>query len=281
MIENDRTDPKRAPTPPCDRLFHFVAEYRDRGFSVVPVRGKVPAVEWKEFQARRVSENELSKWFGEQISEKLNVGIVTGVISDLVVVDADSEDAIRVWEAMRQPTPLAVETGGGGMHFYYRHPGRGTLVKNQTGCCGERLDVRGDGGLVVAPPSIHPRTDRPYRWITSIERISLDDVPRYNPDWLAPTAKASAQHFHAPSPTSNILRVRKYISHIVAVSGEGGHNSTYRATCRLKDAGLTPVEALYELELWSQTNAVPSWSSKELIHKVESVFGCQFCAAET
>ena len=272
MIEHGRTEPQRKPTPEYDRLFHFAAEYRDRGFSVVPVRGKVPAIEWKEFQGRRASEDELSTWFGEQTSEKLNVGIVTGAVSDLVVVDADSQDAIDVWEAMRRPTPLAVETGGGGMHFYYRHPGQNTLVKNQTGCCGERLDVRGDGGLVVAPPSVHPRTNRAYRWVTPIEQISLDSVPTYDSTWLSSTAMPIPQPFHSPSPTSKILRVRKYISHIVAVSGEGGHNSTYRATCRLKDAGLTPEEALYELELWSKTNAFPPWSTKELIHKVDSVF---------
>jgi hypothetical protein len=54
-----------------------------------------------------------------------------------------------------------VATGGGGWHLYYRHPG-GPLLPALPGRPG--VDVKADGGYVVAPPSVHPGTGRAYRW---------------------------------------------------------------------------------------------------------------------
>ena len=51
----------------------------------------------------------------------------------------------------------AVATGGGGWHLYYRHPG-GPLLAALPGRAG--VDVKADGGYVVAPPSVHPGTGR-------------------------------------------------------------------------------------------------------------------------
>jgi hypothetical protein len=59
-------------------------------------------------------------------------------------------------------TPTAtVATGGGGWHLYYRHPGHPT-VSALPGHDG--VDIKGEGGYVTAPPSVHPDTRRPYRW---------------------------------------------------------------------------------------------------------------------
>jgi hypothetical protein len=57
------------------------------------------------------------------------------------------------------------------------------------------------------------------------------------------------------------------------VAGEGGHNATYRAACKLRDAGLAEVEALAILSDWNETNASPPWSAVELEHKIRSAYG--------
>jgi len=94
------------------------------------------------------------------------VAIVTGRLSGLVVLDVDprhgGDASLAAFEARHGPLPATVEsrTGGGGRHFYFRHPG---------GRCPNRvglepgLDLRGDGGCIVAPPSIHP-SGREYAW---------------------------------------------------------------------------------------------------------------------
>jgi len=75
--------------------------------------------------------------------------------------------------------------------------------------------------------------------------------------------------------TESTVQVRKavaYISRIEAVAGEGGHNATFRAACKLRDAGLSPEEAFSVLSDWNETNASPPWSAKELEHKIRSAF---------
>jgi hypothetical protein len=101
------------------------------GFSVIPVPGprrnsepgragdgKVPSISWAEFQHRRASEAELRGWFRHE----QNSAIVTGAISGVVVVDADSPSA-HAWVIRNLPrTPRQTRTGKG-FHCFYRHPG--------------------------------------------------------------------------------------------------------------------------------------------------------------
>ena len=88
------------------------------------------------------------------------LAIRTGTTAGLAVVDIDPRNGGTVDRALMAPT-AAVATGGGGWHLYYRHPG-GPLLAALPGRAG--VDVKADGGYVVAPPSVHPGTGRAYRW---------------------------------------------------------------------------------------------------------------------
>ncbi|MEU7907937.1 bifunctional DNA primase/polymerase [Actinoplanes sp. NPDC049118] len=87
------------------------------------------------------------------------LAIRTGQLCDLAVVDIDPRNGGRVLPELMPPT-RCVRTGSGGWHLYYRHPG-GTLAAKLHGHPG--IDIKADGGYVVAPPSIHPGTGQPYR----------------------------------------------------------------------------------------------------------------------
>lgn len=95
----------------------------------------------------------------------------TGAASGLVVLDVDPRNGgtttlnglIRDGLA---PATAYVVTGSGGLHLYYLHPGHPVACsqgKPGQGL-GPGIDVKADGGYVVLPPSVHPRTGRPYRW---------------------------------------------------------------------------------------------------------------------
>jgi hypothetical protein len=88
------------------------------------------------------------------------LAIRTGAASGLCVIDIDPRNGGQIDKQLMTPT-AAVATGSGGWHLYYRHPGGPTVpaLKDRAG-----VDVKGDGGYVVAPPSIHPGTGQPYRW---------------------------------------------------------------------------------------------------------------------
>lgn len=88
-----------------------------------------------------------------------NIGVRTGEASNLVVLDVDIRHGghhTLADLAGRDPAVLdtrLIRTGGGGWHLYFRHPGH--AVRNSAGLLGSGIDVRGDGGYIVAPPSTH------------------------------------------------------------------------------------------------------------------------------
>jgi Bifunctional DNA primase/polymerase, N-terminal/Primase C terminal 1 (PriCT-1) len=138
-------------------------KYRQRGFSVIPIepRGKKPLLNWVSYQTERAEPSEVKKWFAD--SAAANIAIVTGAISDLVVIDIDSESAknelkriVGDYELDRVPRAKT----GKGWQLFFEHPG--VNISNRAGVI-PGLDVRGDGGYVVVPPSIHPN-GKTYQW---------------------------------------------------------------------------------------------------------------------
>ncbi len=113
-----------------------------------------------------------------------NVGVATGAASGLVVLDVDAAKhgpdtlAGLAAEHGSLPTSPRVRTGGGGFHVYFRHPGG--RIANNAGKLGPGLDLRGDAGYVVAPPSRHASGHR-YEWDPQ-NPITLPLVPF--PAWL-------------------------------------------------------------------------------------------------
>ncbi|MEU4164527.1 bifunctional DNA primase/polymerase [Actinoplanes sp. NPDC026670] len=91
------------------------------------------------------------------------LAIRTGIPSGRVVIDVDPRNGGRVLPELMPPT-RCVSTGSGGWHLHYRHPG-GRFAANLEHRGIPGIDIKADGGYVVAPPSIHPGTRRPYRWV--------------------------------------------------------------------------------------------------------------------
>lgn len=130
-----------------------------QGFSVIPLRrDKTPLLAWQEFQTRRPTDGELEEWFVHRWPEA-NIGIVTGTLSGLVVVDADG-DAGLAWMREHLPVTGVYVRTGKGWHGYFRHPGGN--VRNR-GRIAPEVDIRADGGYVVAPPSVHA-SGALYEW---------------------------------------------------------------------------------------------------------------------
>ncbi len=88
-----------------------------------------------------------------------NIGIVTGAESGILVLDVDGkqgEQSLIELERRYGPLPdsYTVRTGGGGQHLYFLWP-KGADVRNSQSRIAPGLDIRGNGGYVVAPPSVH------------------------------------------------------------------------------------------------------------------------------
>jgi hypothetical protein len=143
--------------PGCRRDLLNVGDLWARGWSLIPLkpRSKVPAVKWEAYQRRHATYDELESWF---TMPGFNVGIVTGALSGLFVVDADSASALRWVDAHLPPCNLRVRTSKG-LHLYFPYTGD-RPIKNRVRVKVDgqplEIDLRGDGGFVVGPGSVHP-----------------------------------------------------------------------------------------------------------------------------
>ncbi len=243
-------------------VLHYAFLYKDMGLSILPLQGKKPLLPWKHLIDRHPTCDEIKEWFADG---KYDVGIICGRISGVVALDADSRDIASMIDAQLPRTEMMTATGKG-VHFYYQiKEGQRILPRVKIG--GMLLDVRGEVSYCVAAPSIHRATGKRYRQVGS---WNLKDVPYFDERWIAETEEIP--RMSAGRTGKRIRNGKAYISQIRAVSGQGGHNATFRAACALRDAGMSTDEALAALIDWNQTNAQPPWEFPELQHKIRSAF---------
>jgi hypothetical protein len=148
----------RVPLDNEERIYSNIGDLWGRGWSVIPLepRGKKPAIKsWLEYQKRSATFDELDRWFSGQ---RLNVGVVTGRVSGIFVLDADTPEAIAWAEANLPMSDMRVRTAKG-LHLYYPLS-VDSSIRNKTRIrvgSGDRigLDVRAEGGYVVGPGSLH------------------------------------------------------------------------------------------------------------------------------
>lgn len=248
--------------------------YADNGFRIFPLDGKFPhrkflqpldgKQSWKPLVQQRPSPIELDLWFGKH---RANIGLATG-ISGVVVVDCDDVEETNWWVENRPSTDMICLTKNGAHHYYRSIEGvrnqQDVLINGQK----HNIDVRGFGGYVVAPPSIHPdggRYERVGDWDLSI-------VPEFNPEWFDPKVSTGAPVRERNNPERAEDVASRYISHIQAISGQQGHDETFRAACKLIEFGLNAGHAYEVMQEWNKTNAHPPWSDSELRHKVDDAF---------
>ncbi|MHC4197262.1 MAG: bifunctional DNA primase/polymerase [Planctomycetota bacterium] len=161
--------------PEGTNLLQDALKYLKRGFSVIPIRpkGKKPLISWKAYQKRVPQERKVEEWWNKW--PEANIGIVTGEVSGLVVVDVDGEKGLETAKRLGLPETPTVKTGKG-YHYYYLHPGNEDVRNFQAKMGVDGIDLRGDGGYAVAPPSVHPSGET-YQWVTPLGSTPLTPLP--------------------------------------------------------------------------------------------------------
>lgn len=204
-----------------------------------------------------------------------NIGIVTGAESGLVVLDIDprhnGDDSLSDLQDRYGPLPDTVEalTGSGGRHILFRHPGG--RIGNSQGRLGPGLDTRGDGGYIVAAPSLHA-SGRKYEWEASSDPTTteLADLPVWLPELLAPPERPLSPA-GTVAPESAERRARAWLAkREPAVQGQGGDAHTFITAANLvNDFGLSPEQAWPLLWEWN-ARCQPPWDERGLRAKLES-----------
>ena len=234
-------------------------------------QGKHPAIAtWKQFYGQLPTDADLETWFA--VGGR-NIAIVTGAVSGIVAVDFDSDEALAWAEGNLPPTSMRTKTAKG-QHWFYRHPG--SPVSNKAKVFpteGQiKIDVRGDGGYVIAPGSTHPTGDV-YQGHGDWTAEAKATLPIYDPGWFGVPQPRALPPMQLPppiDPADAYKRAKAYLAEIPgAVSGEGGHNLTYKAARTLCCGfGLEERVALDLLLTEYNPRCKPPWSEKDLQHKV-------------
>ena len=162
---------------------------REKGWSIIPIerKKKTPILQWNKYTKKYATRKEIRKWWKQK--PNANIGIITGKISNLTVVDVE-----RGGDISYLPATKSVKTGGGGYHFYYQYS---ETIKNAVRIK-PLTDIRNNNGYVVAPPSLHSSGKR-YKWLAKIktspfpaEVFHKDLVEQSKTDWETLLEGASA-----------------------------------------------------------------------------------------
>lgn len=190
-------------------------DYAARGWHVFPLKpqSKEPATR-RGFYDATTNPEKLRRWFAR--GYPYNIGIRTGTPSGIFIFDADGETgarSLRELECKYEPFPQApISTTGKGRHFWFKTD---APIPCSVGKVAPDIDIRGDGGYVVAPPSIHPNGCR------------YDAIA---PDWLVQVARKK--------PHSISERAIAFVRRAPGSSGAYGRAALDRETAAL--AG-TPI----------------------------------------
>jgi hypothetical protein len=220
------------------------------------------------------SEAKIRSWWKTWLTA--NIGILTGTDSGIWMLGPDGPRGIADLEALvakhgpLSPTAVA-KSGSGGRHYYFQWPADGPPLTNRANHRGTKIDVRGQGGYIVAPPSRNG--NGPYEWVEEVE-------PAPAPDWLLEWVRGKDKKATPLPPTGTRGsgqradahdRASAYLAKMPpAISGQGGHNLTFAAARAVVwgfDLGADAGYDLIAAEFNPRCN--PPWTEGELRHKCE------------
>ena len=153
----------------------WAAMYHSYGLQAVPAmhpssggQWKRPTIKWREHENALVDGDQIAQWFRR--AQTGQMGIITGACSGIFVVDLDTHkgpSAMQWWNGLLEVESYGLDletaivtTGGGGKQYYFRTPEFWMPPTNKTAI---GVDIRGQGGFVMAPPSMH-ESGREYAW---------------------------------------------------------------------------------------------------------------------
>jgi len=236
-------------------------QYLKNGFSVIPVsQNKIPIVPWKEFQTRFPTEEEVRGWFDRY--PNAGVGIVTGKLSRLTVVDSDNPiKTNEIEEALPDNINVVIEdTPRGGRHYFFAYTPDLRQLQNPQG-----IDVRNDGGYVRVFPTQGYKMPNPLDGVNG-----LDPVPIEVKKLIDPNIKCNSGN----GGNGGNLEKNKpgWEQEVLSGVDEGTRNASLtKEAGRLIQKGLTKEEILLVLKgINSQNN--PPLKTTEVEGIVDSVF---------
>jgi len=248
-------------------------------FSIIPIKkNKRPFIKWTEYQTTKPTVKQVRQWWEKW--PHANIGIVTGAVSGINVVDCDSEtgkEAINEFLPDTLLTPISKTPKG--WHYYFKYqPGLSNGVRIITDC-----DLRTDGGYVIAPPSKNGN-GKGYDWDLKIKKNPLEVMPEMLYDILGQgglTSELSSEHIKKDVSSSDIYvgsegerrnnLQQKVTNRNISFSEPGRDDTLFHLANHLVKSGMPQTTIEKYLTFFGQ-NCNPPFPKKDLEIKIQSAF---------
>lgn len=218
----------------------WALRYAHLGLAVFPVKekGKAPATPHGCKDAT-TDALQIETWWN--INPQYNIGIATGSRSGgLVVIDLDIDEEkgkngyeiLKEWQKEHGDLPetwISI-TGNGGYHYFYRDT---AANKNKVDLY-DGIDIRGEGGYIVAPPSIHPN-GHTYEWEQEPGEYEIAAVNSLTAEFLLGPAPEKKQYFHQEEIIPEGQRVSTLIQLIGSQRSKGLGEAAIRAAVQAEN----------------------------------------------
>lgn len=241
-------------------MYDYAVRYINMGLAIFPLKpaDKIPLTK-NGCKDATTDGAQVKAWW--QQYPNANIGIATGSKSNgLIVIDLDidedkgkdGKDELRTWELENGDLPetWTSTTGRGGSHLFFRSE---KTIRNRAGIL-EGVDIRGEGGYIVAPPSLH-HNGRRYSWDLAPADVALAEANETVYKFLEYKETAENSTFKSPETI-----------------GEGKRNDTiFKMASSLQEKGYDDEAILALLKVENDKKCVPPLSDKELEQILGSV----------
>jgi len=270
---------RRTSQTPDRDLLKYALSYASKGWKVIPLHnimndkctcskgsdcnkpGKHPRA-WHGSKDATVNENIIKDWWAKY--PNANIGIVTGKVSGIVALDVDPangglESFLELIDKHDPLTTLTQQTGGDGFHYIFNYP-EGINLNNSASKLGKGLDIRANGGYIVAPPSNHISGGE-YKWL-ELDNNSPNDLPT----WLL-------EKIHKPkerNENNKVVRIDSVNKQDKIL--EGSRNNTLaRIAGKLRQQGKNKHNIEIELLQVNEQHCTPPLDIDEVMKIAESI----------
>lgn len=238
-------------------LKEWALEYAKMGLAVFPLRARNKAPATKNgCKDATTDQKQIVSWWSKWPDS--NIGIATGRASGgLVVIDLDRDEEkgcdgyeiLREWQRQHGQLPDTCQsiTGRGGYHLLYRD----TVEHRNAQALYEGVDIRGEGGYIVAPPSVHPN-GRAYEWEQGPDEFEIVQADVLVKEFLKGPKKEQQQYFHQ----SEVIPEGQRVSTLVQLIGSQ----------RAKGLGEAAIRAAVQAE--NEEKCLPPLTDQELEKEV-------------
>lgn len=243
-----------------------------KGFRIIPCKEKIPQI--KKWQINATNNSDIIKELWSK--SDYNIGILTGADGEnIVVIDCDIKEDINGVDNFIKfidekkiilPNTLTATSGRGGKHYYFRS--KSSNIKSGTNIFDKGIDIRANGGFIIAPPSLHPNGNR-YSWDNS---STIADLPEQLESIIIEYQNSTnLKKDTLNKPSKKINNIKNYTELIDIEIGER-NETLFRLSSKLIESGLCYKAILEAINIENNTKCVEPLTKEEITNIVNSSY---------